>query len=274
MARTITSLTGYVRKIREVTPAPDEVLLYRGHSDRRSFKLLPSVLRKSSLADAEHAMLTELVASHPAEFASDGTTLEHLVCAQHYSLPTRLLDATWNPLVALFFAAKEHHGVTGEVIVFRVQKQHVKFHDSDTVSCIANLAHLKTTEKEGIDFTLIGDAFNNQPHVQRLLQFIKVEKPHFRSAIVPDHLMTVVCVKPKQNSQRILAQVGAFLLFGIFQDLDSHTASGILVERIHVNGNKKKGLLDELDVMAINESTMFPEIEKAAQYIRSKFTVP
>ncbi len=270
MSRTITSLEGFTRKIRAVRPALDEVLLYRGHSHRRHFKLLPSVLRDPKLVDAEHAILRELVASHPGEFASDATTLEKLARAQHYSLPTRLLDATWNPLVALYFASNEHDGTTGEVIVFRVKKSHVRFFDSDTVSCVANLAHLKSAERQAIDFSLTGNAFNQQTQVERLLQFIRVEKPHFTPTIVPDHLKTVLCVKPKRNSQRILVQAGAFLLFGIFGDLDSNIADGILVERIPVNGRKKSDILRELDIMAINESSMFPEIERAARYIRGK----
>jgi hypothetical protein len=70
MPRTITSLEGYVRKISEIQPKPDEVLLYRGHP-RKEFKLLPSVLRDPKFQEAEHAILRELVASHPADFASD-----------------------------------------------------------------------------------------------------------------------------------------------------------------------------------------------------------
>jgi hypothetical protein len=268
MPRTITSLEGYTRKIRAVVPALDEVLLYRGHANRRDFKLLPSVLRSANLREAEHAILRELIASHPMEFAGDTTTLGQLARAQHYSLPTRLLDITWNPLVGFYFAVNELDGTTGEVIVFRVKKTHVKYYDSDTVSCVANLAHLKLAERNTIDFALPPDTFNVSPVVDRLLQFIRVEKPFFRNVIKPDDLKSVLCVKPKKNSQRILVQAGAFLLFGIAGALDTTPAVGITVERIAVNGNKKAELRKELDRMDINQRTLFPEIEKAALYIR------
>lgn len=268
MTQTITSLGGFARKIREVTPANDEVLVYRGHSNRKKFKLIPFVLREKKFKDAEENILRELVASHPADFAADTSTLEQLARVQHYSLPTRLLDITWNPLVALYFAAKDHKNETGEVVVFRIKKQHVKFFDSDTVSCIANLAHLKVAEKAAIDFTLVGDAFNEQDPIDRLLQFIRVEKPHFRPGINPAHLKTVLCVKPKRNNPRLLAQSGAFLIFGLTDSLDVTPVPEIAIERIQINGKKKPDIVKELDRMGINDSTMFPEIEKAALYIR------
>jgi hypothetical protein len=270
MSQTITSLEGFIRKIAKVTPAADELLLYRGHSNRRLFKLVPSVLRENKYSDGEHAILRELVASHPSEFAADHSTLEQLARVQHYSLPTRLLDVTWNPLVGLYFAAKDDPGRPGEVIVFRVKKNLVKFYDSDTASCIANLAHLSTAERNAIDFGLADPIFNDQPSVDRLLQFVRAEKPHFRARIVPDHLKSVLVVKPKQNNRRIVAQSGAFLLFGHSATLEPVPPTSISIERIQINGSKKSSICSELDRMAINDSTMFPEIEKAAIYIKGK----
>lgn len=270
MTQTIASLEGYVRKIRKVVAADDEVLLYRGHSNRRRFKLIPSVLREPKYRDAEHLILRELVASHPNEFAQDGTTLEQLARVQHYSLPTRLLDVTWNPLAGLYFAAKDDKGTPGEVVVFRVKRSLIKYYDSDTVSCIANLAHLSSAEKSAIGFLVGPEPFNKQGPIDRLVQFIRAEKPYFRPTIKKDDLKTAVIVKPKLNNKRILAQSGAFLLVGLDVDLEAMPPAGIAIERIHINGNKKQTICDELDRMAINDSSMFPEIEKAALYIKSK----
>jgi hypothetical protein len=135
---------------------------------------------------------------------------------------------------------------------------------------VTNLANLQATEKQAIDFALVGVPFHQQPQVQRLYQFIRAEKPHFREEMNPDHLRTVLCVKPKQSNERILAQAGAFLLFGMTLELDTYPVAGITIERIQINGKKKTIVLGELDRMGFNDSTMFPEIEKAALYIRNK----
>ena len=41
-------------------------------------------------------------------------------------------------------------------------------------------------------------------------------------------------------------------------------------ERLIIKSSEKKSILDELDNLGINKSTLFPEIDKVADYIKEK----
>lgn len=271
MSKSISSVVGYIWKISHIKYLQtDEVILFRGHSSRVKEKLLPRLMRKSKYAEEENTILRDLIASQPAEFDSDKTALEQLAHVQHFGLPTRLLDATWNPLVALYFVVenKEDYATNGEVVVFKIKRDYVKYYDSDTVSCLANLAYLKKTEKDEIKRQLEKTRGNEKlSNLGRLVHFIRTEKPHFQNEIKPLDLQKILCVKPKQNNKRILAQNGAFLLFGLTDSLD---ANQISTERIQINRKAKNKILAQLDQLSINQSTMFPDIEKTAEYLLQK----
>lgn len=86
--------------------------VFRGHSDSE-FKLIPSVGRSPHLKKSTEAyelslfnMFCREAVSHLRTVPSDDW--EWLSIAQHHGLPTRLLDWTANPLVALYFAVESN----------------------------------------------------------------------------------------------------------------------------------------------------------------------
>ncbi|QLE97781.1 FRG domain-containing protein [Neptunomonas phycophila] len=268
----VTTVQGFIGKVLSTKERNGNEVFYRGHSNKKKYKLEPSLFRRDEdgdylYKDNEHVLYRELLVSNSADFQSDVYTLDSLVRMQHYSLPTRLLDITSNPLIALYFACKSAGDEEGEVIIFSMKRKDVKYFDSDVASCISNLARLPQTEKGKIDFD--DKDFNAQPPVKRLLHFIREEKPFFEAAIIPDDLRKIICVKGKQSNDRISSQSGAFLLFGLDAVFDEEGTPEIKVSRITVSN--KDAILEELDLLNINESTVFPYIENSAKYVADKF---
>lgn len=270
----VESVGDFVNKVLGLFHETGEVF-YRGHSSRAKYRLEPSILRKDERGnfthlDSEDRMYRELLVSNSTDFQGDIYTLDRLVRMQHYSLPTRLLDITSNPLIALYFACRSNLREEGEVIALSIKSQLMKYFDSDTASCIANLARLPKESKDAIDHT-VGNTkeFNKQGSIKRLLHFIKEEKPFFEGRIKSDHLRSVICVKGKRTNNRIAFQSGAFLLFGQDASLDENGSGDIALRRIALD--KKSSMLKELDQLNINDSTVFPYIENSARYIADKF---
>ena len=155
---------------------------------------------------------------------------DKLVRMQHFGLPTRLLDVSLNALVALYFATDPGPAggkpSDGMVTAFAIPPEHEKYYDSDSVSCIANLANMTSEEKTEINRlreSLKGDIssarnikkFNKDDVIKRLHQFIRSEKPYFQPIMNPIDLFVPYFVHPKMSNRRILAQSGAFILYGL-----------------------------------------------------------
>ena len=95
--------------------------LFRGVSDVKSHKLIPSIGR-NWLGSVEDLMEHEKVLLRQFKIKSailldkiPDTDWEWLTVAQHYGMPTRLLDWSTNPLVALYFACADNQDEDGAV---------------------------------------------------------------------------------------------------------------------------------------------------------------
>ncbi|BAW25187.1 MULTISPECIES: FRG domain-containing protein [Pseudomonas] len=253
----------------------NSVRCYRGQADL-SWDLKPSVMRGLQ-GDAEYAMFSELMLEAPSEFNGDKAMFDKLVRAQHYGLPTRLLDVSLNPLVSLYFACceEEHRDKNGVVLIFDFRNVRVKFSDSDSISLVCNLARLSEVEKNSIiDFDERSDdveGFRALAAMKRLTQFVRIEKPYFLDSAKPEDLFKYFFVYPAKNNRRVIAQSGAFIAAGLLKYKGLEKSVGFNIRKIIVPADKKWSIVKQLDALNINSRTMFPEVEFASKYIKDKW---
>lgn len=280
----IDDLTTFLKQLDELGTAGKRLRYFRGHS-KESFQLKPSIFRNPGWIDNEATMLNELILRCPNDFAGGLTTFQCLVKMQHYGLPTRLLDVTSNPLVALYFACETHEqgDEDGEVIVFDYDVGDVKYFDSDTVSVVANLSRrpsdFSLPEQVDVDQSKPEEVikkFNELDSIKLLLHDIGGDKPHFLPKIKRRDLGRVVCVKPMLDNPRIIRQEGAFLLFACdkYKVEPAKLEDTAIAARLTINCDEKRNLLNQLRTLGISRATMFPEIEHVATHIKQSHFVP
>lgn len=259
----------------------DNMMYYRGHS-RLNYLLQPGIKREKHWLENESIMYQELLVRCAQDFIRCQTHLDYLVEMQHYGLPTRLLDITENPLVALYFACCSNVNDLGEIIVLCTKPVNVKYAKSDTVAILSALPTLSYDEQENL-YQLCTNGIRERDDEEyrklagKLAAEVKSRNPAFEPRIRKDDLLGHVFVIPVRNNQRIIKQEGSFIVCGLDEEydedyfLDSLRCRDDKNKRIIFVVEEKNKILEELDVLSINRASLFPEIDDVAEYIREKY---
>lgn len=276
MNNKINTFIEFWQAVRSIKCNDDEVLLFRGHPDKK-YLLLPSVFRDSK-KDFEMNQYHEILIEYPEEFQKR-SHLSNLVKMQHYGVSTRLLDFTRNPLVALFFASEKYDindDNDGEVICIKIKKYKILHHNSDKALMLSCLPCFSDNDKKEMRiFCNSHKSRINEQFIQsydnimhKFLHEVRGEYPGFECEIIGEDLLNGYFVAPFKDNERMKLQNGLFYIFGLDETkLDNKNMD---IFRCVINKNCKNHILEDLKLMNISNAYLYSGVERAAMRIKNK----
>jgi hypothetical protein len=261
--RSLTDFTSTIEKL--LAASANKRLWFRGCTER-THTLRPSLFRHPALTSAaqlfnlEGDLITRVKErSIPFRTPLNQTfdALEFLFFMQHYGIPTRLLDWTENPFVALYFA----------IVLKQASRYDADKPIFDTDAVVWSLDPVAWNRGALHNYAFTGGILT--PNHQLLKGYRPDE---------PIHLMNQdpVATYAVYNSTRIVAQRGVFILFG--QGLEAMESryttlpdcDGAVVKLI-VPSDAVGALASTLLSTGITESVIFPDLDGLARETRREF---
>lgn len=106
--------------------------------------------------------------------------------------------------------------------------------------------------------------------VEQYYHTVKRSNGAFERELNPIDLLAPQFVQPEKNNPRILKQDGAFIISGLDKNADESNMKirKYLVNEIHVPALCKALIKDQLANVGISQATLFPEVDKVADYLK------
>lgn len=250
----INNISEYIQAIQKINSTENEkkFLFYRGVKNS-DYCLTPKIFRKREPKYNEREILLDYKHYLPQlspNYSFPEDILKILADMQHYGIPTRLLDWTTSPLIALYFACE----VTEE--------------KSDSKIFIFNpWKYWKRIVQE--DYKICSDIHHAHIHSRALLSFYSakeileiIRKKYFLE-------LDVESLKEKKNpfpfvssfsNDRIVIQKGCFTIHGSNQDSLECQEQGEL-HKIIISKSAKSKIIEELNLLGIDDYSVFPDYE-------------
>lgn len=226
-----------LRELLEVMGKSETGKLYRGQANAM-WTLDSSLTRESKYKEHESGMYYEILSLKPDSFHNDHTVYERLITMQHFGMPTRLMDITRNPLVAIFFACNNKERAKSDGIVYTFAKDTKEFLNFED----KKLKGLKWLFDKKYKTTKEQDAF----------------------------LSSISFVRGVAKNQRINNQSGDFIFVGNGEDISLNLKKSIALSII-IDAPTKLVLLEQLESLNIHGGSVYPDLTHMSNYIRTKY---
>ena len=172
---------------------------------------------------------------------------ELLITAQHHGVPTRLLDWTYSPLVAAFFATRPARGEECDRAVWRLDWQavHRKFKLPQLALLIQDLDGVWGEREQFTPWKLFANR-KGSPFACML------EPPSLDARIVAQGATFTLCSTTSMSFDEFLEQQGL----------------GSALTRFVIPRDEIDRLRDQLDLVGIDERRLFPDLDGVASAIQ------
>lgn len=271
------------------TTSHNDNFIFRGMSTA-SWKLLPGIFREYSKPETTSDVVSqkqyrkmyrsnesEILAHFRKEASGFLTNISQnddftwLQYAQHYGVPTRLLDFTANPLVALYFSCQSESKDDSVVWIININNFQRWSHDEDICK--------STNTREIV--------------IDRIMCEMRGDFIHMENSKRPPLKERPLFFLPPYIDQRMSAQASRFMLWGTNQFaledmIDEENWMKLTSEAISlwiendqrflaniiIPAECKHSIIEELDLLNISSKTIFPGLDGIGRYINKYYQNP
>ena len=213
---------------------------YRGQANK-TWELKPSAFRHNGVQ--EHELLQKAELMMWDKVASCKTYLEKLVYFQHYGLPTRLLDVTFNPLIALYMACDEEKERNHQGVVYSGYKSPGNIEEMRIVELTSEFL-----------FTSSIRGFKHELDI-----FIEQKKSNLNYFTHP------CLILPPNNNPRLEVQNGAFIMPPLINKISDSIPNKEKLDdseffdmsRAIIPASRKIEILQELSELGVNRGSIY-----------------
>lgn len=256
------SLHELIEKLTPVSPDPHigrrrDSGIYRG-LPRKQGSLLSSLDRLGGVEPPrskhdleEHILRNFIRYSRPYFPYSPANDWEFLVVAQHHGLPTRMLDWTYSPLVAAYFATLDI-GTASEPVIWRLdwKRVHRHFKIPELALLTENLGQLSGRQGEFSPWDLFRGDFSGRHFA------CMVEPPSLDARIVAQSAVFTLCSDKSKSLDEFLAHHG-------LEDA---------LTRYVLPPASAATFRDQLDLASVDERRLFPGLDGVTAYMRRYYS--
>lgn len=211
---------------------------FRGHENAIAYKLIPKVRRGYASEDERYLFYYFYPRASLRHFKcpADDDLAGWLALMQHYGLPTRLLDWTWSPLVAAFFATQDAAS------------------DNSQDACIWAIEPALLNESQGLEriFPPL-----NAWMLRKFLAPARLDKAKETGKIA--------AAMPIESDLRMLVQQGAFTVHSSRLELNKLKGAERWLRQIMIPKEYKSKIARELKILGFRLADLFPDLANLAK---------